>query len=740
MSEKNISIVQSKNNAYTNAAAKLFARVGALLSCMAFILLIGEGFASVKNYIIIAIGSTVVCACSLFSGKNKIGQYIAPVFFAASVIAALLLNDIAKNGMLLMANDFLDFLSLKTGKIYLDFSIEGFALPELVFTVISMFAVLLLSISVSLKNILPALPVIIIAAMGCSCGFLSTGIYLFLLFIGILLIFLGIFIPENRSFAGIKAAAAIIAFVLICCAISIIPAYFTEGKNEELHCFINDSVHSLLYDSRSNSMPEGKLKNIGKLNYSDAPALEIKVEQPQKLYIKGFVGEVYDGQRWTALSKETLAEYSDTFFWLHQNGFYAQSENAAACSLADSAVLKKIEVKNLSSCKKYAYVPYTLAGNSILDFSLIGDKTVYSFGNSYSAEYLPAGLSEMFKAQIELSDRQKSSDKISSYITNESAYRDFVYDNYLALPETAEAAISYHLKDDSDALTFTEIIETVLDYLENNIEYDENAITHNGDTDFIKYFLDSSNRGYSVHYATAAAAMLRYFGVPARYVEGYFISADEAAEYGENASIILDESHAHAWAEYYLDGVGWVPFETTPGYIDDELEQAAFSFSGESGKIYYQSDKPITNVIKKENKDKLTELQNSFRFNAAYLVFPIVAALFAFIIYIIIKRKRLCAKLAAIGKADNKSAIAMQFGYAEMLRKHADVPPEALHDMNYDSVFSINKEALFSDHPMTDEQRSTVFEYSAKMLEFCKKRWNTGQKLLNRWIKCLYIK
>ena len=393
MSEKYISIVQSKNNAYTNAAAKLFARVGAVLSCMAFILLIGEGFASVKNYIIIAIGSTVVCACSLFLGKNKIGQYIAPGFFAASVIAALLLNDIAKNGMLLMANDFLDFLSLKTGKIYLDFSIEGFALPELVFTVISMFAVLLLSISVSLKNILPALPVIIIAAIGCSCGFLSTGLYLFLLFIGILLIFLGIFIPENRSFSGIKAAAAIIAFVLICCAISIIPAYFTEGKNEELHCFINDSVHSLLYDSRSNSMPEGKLKNIGKWNYSDAPALEIKVEQPQKLYIKGFVGEVYDGQRWTALSKETLAEYSDTFFWLHQNGFYAQSENAAACSLADSAVLKKIEVKNLSSCKKYAYVPYTLAGNSILDFSLIGDKTVYSFGNSYSAEYLPAGLS-----------------------------------------------------------------------------------------------------------------------------------------------------------------------------------------------------------------------------------------------------------------------------------------------------------------------------------------------------------
>ena len=738
MTEKNINIVQSKNKEYTNTAARLFAKSGAVLSCAAFLLLLGEGFASVKNYIIIAVGAALICAGSLV--LNKIGRYIALGFPAVSIVLALVLGAQTKNGMMLMANDFLDFLSLKTGKIYLDFSAEGSASPEIVFAVIAAFTVLLLSTAVSTKNILPAIPAAIIAIMGCSCGFLSTGIYLFLFFAGMILLCLGIFIPANRSAANIKTAAAVLAFILVCSAVSLLPAYLISGSNDGLRTAIDDAVHSLLYDSGSNSMPEGKLHNLKGRGTSSAPALEIKIEQPQKLYIKGFVGEAYDGQRWAALPKETLAEYSDTFFWLHQNGFYAQSENAAACSLADSAVLKKIEVKNLSACKKYAYVPYSLAGSSVLDSALIGDKTVFANGSSYSAEYAPIGLSEIFKAQIELSNKQKSSAEISDYITSESAYRDFVYANYLDLPETAEAAISYHLKDESSALTFTEIIETITDYLGSNIEYDESTVTHNGDTDFLKYFLDSSNRGYSVHYATAATAMLRYFGVPARYVEGYFISAAEAADYGENAVITLDESHAHAWAEYYLDGVGWVPFETTPGYMDDELEQAAFSFSGESGKLYYQSDKPITNVIKKENKDKLTELQNSFRFNAVYLVFPLIAALIAFIIYIIMKRKRLCAKLAAIESADNKSAIAMQFGYAEMLRKHAEVPPNALQNMNYDSVFAINKEALFSEHPMTDEQRSAVFEYSAKMLAFCKSRWNAGQKFLNRWIKCLYIK
>lgn len=740
MNEKNISIVQSKNHIYGCTFAKLFAWLGAVLSCASFLLLLGSGFSSIKNYIIISIGAALVCAGSLVFEKNKIGRYIAFGISAASVIAALLLHGAAKNGLLLMANDFLDFLSLKTGKIYLDFSAEGSASPELVFTVIAAFSVLLLNTAVSVKNILPAVPVAVIAAVGCSCGFLSSGIYLFLLFVGTVLLFIGIFTPENSSSAGIKTTAFVSIFILICCALSLLPAYFTSGNNGGLHSFITDSVHSLLYDSHSNSMPEGKLKNLGKKNSSNTPALEIKIEQPQKLYIKGFVGEVYDGERWTALSKETLYEYKDTFFWLHQNGFFAQSENAEACSLAENSVFKKIDIKNLSACKKYAYIPYTLATNEILDSSLIGDSTVFASGSSYSAEYLPAGLSELFKAQIELSNNQKSSAAVSEYITDESAYRDFVYANYLALPETAEAAISYHLKDSSSALTFTEIIETILNYLENNIEYDENAVTPNGDTDFIKYFLDSSNRGYSVHYATTAVAMLRYFGVPARYAEGYFISAAEAESYGENADIILDENHAHAWAEYYLDGVGWVPFEVTPGYMDDELEKASFSFSGENGKLYYQSDKPITNVIKKDNKDKLTELQNPFKFNSVYLVFPLAAAFIAFMIYIVIKRRRLCKKLSEINASDNKSAIAQQFGYSEMLRSHANVPQEALQSMKYDSIFEINKEALFSDHPMTDEQRSAVFEYSAKMLGFCKNSWNTGQKLLNRWIKCLYIK
>ena len=114
-------------------------------------------------------------------------------------------------------------------------------------------------------------------------------------------------------------------------------------------------------------------------------------------------------------------------------------------------------------------------------------------------------------------------------------------------------------------------------------------------------------RGYSVHYATAAVLMLRYCGVPARYAEGYYLSGQDAAS-GEQ-TFELDETHAHAWAEYYLTGVGWVPFEVTPGYVEAEDLGAG----GEaSGKQYENTQLPPV-VEQPEQQAPQEETQRSFR-------------------------------------------------------------------------------------------------------------------------------
>lgn len=80
--------------------------------------------------------------------------------------------------------------------------------------------------------------------------------------------------------------------------------------------------------------------------------------------------------------------------------------------------------------------------------------------------------------------------------------------------------------------------------------------------DCVEYFLKESQVGYCEHYASAGVLILQSLDVPARYMSGYVI---DGSRYSENMANVLD-SDAHAWVQVFLDGVGWVDVEMTPGY------------------------------------------------------------------------------------------------------------------------------------------------------------------------------
>ena len=57
---------------------------------------------------------------------------------------------------------------------------------------------------------------------------------------------------------------------------------------------------------------------------------------------------------------------------------------------------------------------------------------------------------------------------------------------------------------------------------------------------------------------------------------------------------------------------------------------------------------------------------------------------------------------------------------------------------DYEAAFAINKEALFSEHEISDEQRKAVDEYAQKVLAECKNNWSLWQKIKNRFVKFIY--
>jgi hypothetical protein len=74
-------------------------------------------------------------------------------------------------------------------------------------------------------------------------------------------------------------------------------------------------------------------------------------------------------------------------------------------------------------------------------------------------------------------------------------------------------------------------------------------------------FVTRTKRGYCQHYAGAMALMLRYLGIPARVAEGF-----TSGEYDRDSGTWTVTDHdAHAWAEVWFKGHGWLPFDPTPG-------------------------------------------------------------------------------------------------------------------------------------------------------------------------------
>ena len=72
-------------------------------------------------------------------------------------------------------------------------------------------------------------------------------------------------------------------------------------------------------------------------------------------------------------------------------------------------------------------------------------------------------------------------------------------------------------------------------------------------------FVVGARAGYCQHFAGAMAVMLRTLGIPTRVAVGFTSGRRERGEW------VVTDHQAHAWVEAWFAGVGWLPFDPTPG-------------------------------------------------------------------------------------------------------------------------------------------------------------------------------
>lgn len=349
----------------------------------------------------------------------------------------------------------------------------------------------------------------------------------------------------------------------------------------------------------------------------------------ETLYLKAFVGMEYTGSSWQEPGKATLNSYRHS-----ASPDISISENAFTEASTLSAMMEEgnvpsmsgtMMIENVDAAPNHLYLPYytsepvdhsAVTLESILDGSLIPERSV-------SIAYIPYS-----PAQTDLD--KTDADSFNHYRSDSSkdsfhAYSEEVYENYLQIPDDVLPELMKYHTEIGSSQDLSQQIFLIRQFLTVNYNYSMTPGTTPRDEDFVTYFLGTQKEGYCAHFASAATLLFRSYGIPARYVEGYIISqaaiSDRASstEYayedffsGENilgnsnvVEVEINDGDAHAWAEVFVDGFGWIPVEVTPPSQDAEETTYSDFLSALSGLL-------DANTATADNNDTDTNFNDLF--------------------------------------------------------------------------------------------------------------------------------
>lgn len=610
--------------------------------------------------------------------------------------------------------------------------------------------ILLAMVSVALSRV-PTLTAVLLAALSVAAAFVQPDILLlFAAGISILLL----------SWQKHKNAVSAASFLLVGVIVAGVAAISLQtGTMQALSQNAKDTLHHWRYEKAEELLPEGDLSQPVVKTESTDTILSVTADTAQTLYLRGFVGDSYENGVWSALDAETAAEEKDLFYWLHQSGFYPQSQLATAARLMGNYQSGSVSVQNLAGCSLYRYEPCTvLPERADLTKNKIQPSTLETNGLRGERGYSYETVSDAQTLLPELLDflQNDTSDGVKSYLQMESAYREFVYSYALTVPAEFRAQLGAVLDQccesygPADSPTKEQAQTAALAFLESCFD---------GSGDIALPLADTAD-GTTYQYATVAALALRYYGIPARYVEGYTVKT------AENEPTSVDANAAGAWVEVYQDGIGWLPLALTPGLEDLSAEQTESGIKPVGAGKEGNGDGPrVTEGQELEQDD--AEPDNSedntpdggqrtgLLHKPAFWIILVAALLLLLLAAIFIRHAVILKKRnEAFTQEDPSAAAACLFtdcasllaalglkrGTGSMLELCETAKEQLgeeyaakLHDMTM-----YNAQALFSSRAITPEQLAEMHTFHDATLEKLKTHTNWPKKLRLKWLDCLY--
>ncbi|MBO4338258.1 MAG: hypothetical protein J5842_09325 [Lachnospiraceae bacterium] len=345
----------------------------------------------------------------------------------------------------------------------------------------------------------------------------------------------------------------------------------------------------------------------------------------ESLYLKAYTGSIYTGNSWDSVDYDAAKFLSGTSVDPDEyENFISTIEGYRQARLKqnDPDVMRaRIRIRNMDAEPGYYYIPYYVSPAFNLPRTtecgeIYPDKTTASLtdtisgitnqddevarGGTYVFEYYPYAA-DSNDDETSVSDPYEDENPVSFDTQGALAermtieYTRAAKEFYTQIPDSVYDYL-YSLHDQigtgKDAFEQADLIR---EYLE-QFPYSQTPGTTPRNEDFVRYFLETQKRGYCAHFASAATLLLRSYGIPARYIEGYVVNISDISEGieenvpydewfdGKNplgrtgvVTVNVPDGNAHAWVEIYDEKKGWVPCEFTTSSEDDDQAE---SYSG----------------------------------------------------------------------------------------------------------------------------------------------------------------
>lgn len=390
------------------------------------------------------------------------------------------------------------------------------------------------------------------------------------------------------------------AFLAICCSVVVLGTnHYKEVQGvTDLKESIIEGVEKARYGE--DTLPKGDLTKASEMVGDNSETLRLSFAEAQEMYLRGFVGSDYEGNAWAEAGGDIYVQEdtSGMLDWLKSEGFETIYQYAAYQKAVNpqNAPKNNLTVENVGAYRRYVYAPYEIDSTEIPTGAEKKDWQIQSTGvlgaREYSYQLMETNMpSELIVAQP-IESRTEAQQK---YISAENVYRTFVYDHYLEVSDEEKKLIDelIYANQDWDNANVYQLTTQIRIALQGLVTYSDAPYEYKGNTDFINWFLTQEKQGNSAYYATVATLAYRVMGIPARYVEGYYLSGSEATSLNRiNATETqLTQKDAHAWTEVYMYEIGWMPVEVVPGfYIADYTTQEILDIPQSSVTIQNQED------------------------------------------------------------------------------------------------------------------------------------------------------